>query len=176
MVRTALLDTSPRHLRLVFSRTARTIGCILLFFVKTRRSTHTARCWPLAVWCKPARLTTIFKLASFQNTPQFTTTKCDWSLDLSKKKKKKKISVSVDRSHWFWYRWKALDFSYREMFPVCWQRGAHLNRAKKNHSLAVGVQRLQPFGQSAPSRVQLTDSQRSQPPFRPAFLGQFSFA
>ena len=22
------------------------------------------------------------------------------------------ISVSVDGSHWFWYRWKALDFSY----------------------------------------------------------------
>ena len=27
-----------------------------------------------------------------KNTPQFTTTKCDWSLDLSKKKKKKKNS------------------------------------------------------------------------------------
>ena len=42
------------------------------------------------------------------------------------------------------------------MFSVCWQRVAHLNKAKKNHWLAVGVQRLQPFGQSAPSRVQIT--------------------
>ena len=42
------------------------------------------------------------------------------------------------------------------MFFVSWQRVAHLNKAKKNHWLAVGVQRSQPFGQSAPSRVQLT--------------------
>ena len=53
---------------------------------------------------------------------------------------------------------KLLTSATREMFSVCWQCVTQLNKAKKNHWLAVGVQRLQSFGQSAPSRVQLTAS------------------
>ena len=86
-----------------------------------------ANVWSL--WCKPARLTTFFKLAPFRSP----------------------LTDLID----FCIAGKLLTSGTRRCSPFV-ESVSRIWIKTKNHWLAVGLQRLQPFGQSAPSRVQLT--------------------
>ena len=64
-------------------------------------------------------------------------------------------SASVDGSHWFWYGWKALDFSCPEMFSVV-DSVLRIWIKQKKSLIGCWAPTATTFGQSAPSRVQLT--------------------